>query len=356
MGIEYGRLIIPSKHPSKVPMDTKQIVIDTAAQAEIVRSISEKLKAYYVFPEIAEQICISLQKHLQAGDYTAITGGELLASNLTAHLQEVNQDKHLRVRWVPEPLPDHAGPLQHDQAWLDNWRQLAELDNYGLHKVERLPGNVGYLDIREFYNPSWGGDTAVAALNFLANTNILMVDLRQCRGGDPDMVALISSYIFVEERLHLNSLYWREQDVTEQYWTLPYVPGKRFGDKPVYLLTSRDTFSGGEEFAYNLKTRQRATLVGETTAGGANPGSPYRIHAHFEGFIPNGRAINPLTGTNWEGCGVAPDVSVPQAQAFRVAYTMALESILASLGESPAGPFRTLAEEAQAALKAREAC
>ena len=308
------------------------------------------MRAYYVFPDIAEQICIRLEKHLQGGEYTAITEGELLASTLTAHLQEVNQDKHLRVRWYSEPLPESEGAMPHNPAWLEAWRQQAGLDNYGLHKVERLPGNVGYLDIREFYYPSWGGDTAVAAMNFLVNTNVLLVDLRKCRGGDPDMIALISSYIFGDERVHLSSLYWREQDVTEQYWTLPYIPGKHYGDKPVYVLTSKDTFSGGEEFAYNLKTRQRAILVGETTGGGAHPGSPYRIHAHFDVFIPNGRSINPITGTNWEGCGVAPDISVAQEQAFKVAYQLALKSIITSLGESPSGPFRALAEEAQTAL------
>jgi hypothetical protein len=332
-------------------MDTKPIVIDTTTHAEIVENLSAKLKAYYVFPEIAEKICTCLRKHLEDGDYTNISEGEFFAMALTTHLQEVNQDKHLRVGWYPEPLPDQEGPISQNQAWLDEWHQQASLNNYGLPKVERLPGNVGYIDIREFHNPSWGGDTAAAAMNFIANTNVLIVDLRKCRGGDPDMVALISSYIFGETRVHLNSLYWREQNVTEQYWTLPYIPGKHFGEKPVYVLTSKDTFSGGEEFAYNMKTRQRALLVGETTGGGAHPGSPYRIHAHFDVFIPNGRAINPITGTNWEGSGVTPDISIPQEQAFQAAYRLALKSILASLGESPSGAFRNFAEEVQTALK-----
>jgi C-terminal processing protease CtpA/Prc len=165
------------------------------------------------------------------------------------------------------------------------------------------------------------------------------------------MVALISSYIFGDERVHLNSLYWREQDVTEQYWTLPYVPGKRFGNKPIYVLTSRETFSGGEEFAYNLKARQRAILVGETTGGGAHPGSSYRLHPHFEVFIPNGRAINPITGTNWEGSGVTPDIPIPQEQDFKVAYSMALKSVIGELGEAASRPFNLLKEEAQIALK-----
>jgi len=335
-------------------MDAIQALIDTTTHTEIVQCLSEKLKAYYVFPDVAEQICKSLQKHLGCGDYTDIMDGEFFASALTVHIQEVSQDKHLIVRWYSEPLPDHEGPLAKNQAWMNEWHLRAELDNYGLHKLERLPGNVGYMDIREFYYPSWGGDSAVAAMNFLANTNVLIVDLCKCRGGDPDMVALICSYLFGDKRTHLNSLYWRDQDVTEQYWTLPYIPGKHFGDKPVYVLICKDTFSGGEEFAYDLKTRQRAILVGETTGGGANIGTPYRLHLHFEVFIPIGRAINPITGANWEGCGVTPDVSVPQEQAFKVAYIMALKSIISGIGESPSGLFKTLAEEAQTALKGLE--
>jgi len=332
-------------------MDTKPAIIDSITCAEIVHTLSEKLRAYYVFPDIAEQICMRLQEHLQNGDYTDITEGELLASALTAQLQEVNQDKHLRVRWYPEPLPDHEGPMQHNQAWLDEWHQQAIFDNYGLHKAERLPGNVGYLDIREFYYPSWGGDIAVAAMNFLAATNALILDLRKCRGGDPDMVALIVSYLFGEERVQLSSLYWREGNVTQEYWTLPYVPGKRYGGKPIYVLTSKDTFSGAEALAYDLKTHQRATLIGEVTSGGAQPGSPYRLHSHYDVFIPIGRSINPVTGTNWEGSGVTPDIFVPQEQAFQVAYRTALRAITTSLGESSSGPLTNFAEEAQKALK-----
>ncbi|MCJ7624601.1 MAG: S41 family peptidase, partial [Anaerolineaceae bacterium] len=261
--------------------------IDTNTQLVIVQTLTEKLKAYYVFPDIAEQICEGLHKHLHDGDYADINEGEFFALALTGHLQEVNQDEHLWIKWYPEPLPDHEGSMLQNPERLVGFRQRAKLDNYGFHKVERLPGNVGYIDIRYFTRPSWGsGDTAVAAMNFLANANALIVDLRKCRGGNPGMVALISSYLFDGEPVHLNSLYLREEDFTQQYWTLPYVPGKRFGDFPVYVLTSKDTFSAGEEFAYNLKTLQRANLVGDITMGGAHPGSPHRLHPHFEVFIP----------------------------------------------------------------------
>jgi hypothetical protein len=336
-------------------MDTQKVVIDETARTLIIQNLVEKLKIYYIFPDVAEQLSTALQKHLDDKEYADITDGELFSKTLTEHIQEINHDKHLRVRWYPEPLPDDEASMHQNQEWLDDWREQAKLDNYGLYKVERLPGNVGYLDVRVFHSAAWGGDIAIAAMNFLSNTNVLIVDLRQCRGGEPGMVALVSSYLFGEEPVHLNSFYLRGDNVTQQSWTLPYVPGKRFSNKPVYILTSKDTFSGGEEFAYNLKTRQRATLIGETTRGGAHPGMSHRLHPHFDVFIPNGRPINPVTGTNWEGSGVVPDILAPQEGAFIVAYRMALESIIEDLREATTSPLRLLREEAQVALQNLEA-
>jgi C-terminal processing protease CtpA/Prc len=165
-------------------------------------------------------------------------------------------------------------------------------------------------------------------MNFLANTDALIVDLRRNGGGDPAMVALISSYLFAGETVHLNDLYWREGDSTRQWWTLPYVPGRRFGDKkPVYVLTAKRTFSAAEEFTYNLKNLKRATIVGETTGGGAHPGGGRRINNHFGVWVPTGRAINPYSKTNWEGTGVTPDIDVPADHALKVAYVDALKKV-----------------------------
>ena len=331
-------------------MEPAQAVIDATTPAELVQRLCEKLRANYVFPDVAEQICARLQKHLDDGDYEGITEGEFLAYALTHHMQEVNGDEHLWVRWHPQPLPDQESQLRHNEEWLARQRSEAELDNYGLHKAERLPGNVGYLEIRYLHRPAWGGNTAVAAMNFLSNSSALILDLRRCTGGYPGMVALILSYLFGEEPVHLNSIYWRDDDVTQQYWTLPHVPGKRFGDKPMYVLIGPETFSGGEEFAYDLQARQRATLVGEKTDGGAHPGASYRLHPHFEVFIPIGRAINPVTGGNWERTGVVPDVPVPAEKALNTAYRLALESIIESIGETPSGPLGALLKEAHEAL------
>ena len=332
-------------------MNSEQFVIDSNVIAEIVQALLEKVRSCYVFPDVAEQICTGLQKHLADGDYANIMTGKFLAYALTKHLQEVNQDEHLWVRWHPEPLPDEEEALRLNQEWQDEQRQEAELDNFGFHKVERLPGNVGYIDIRYFHRVEWGGDTAVAVMNAIANTNALIIDLRQCPGGYPDMISLVSSYLFGEKPILLGSIYWHDDDTTQQYWTLPHVPGKRFSDKLVYVLISKETFSGGEAFANNLQIHQRATIIGEKTDGGAHPGTSYRLHPHFELFIPIGQAINPVTNQNWEKSGVVPDVPASPEQALNVAYKMALTSIIKDLDGLSTRPVGRLLKEAKATLE-----
>jgi len=194
--------------------------------------------------------------------------------------------------------------------------------------VECLPGNIGYLDLRGFAPAGMAGPTLAAAMTLLANTNTLIVDLRENGGGDPETVSLLCSYLF-DHRTHMNSLYWRRGDHTEQFWTQEFVQGLRFGQsKPVYVLTSAHTFSAAEEFSYNLRTQKRATLVGETTGGGANPGDMRRLTDHFEMFVPGGRSINPITGINWEGTGVEPHVKVPADKALDTAQAIALKAVI----------------------------
>ena len=200
--------------------------------------------------------------------------------------------------------------------------------NCGFNKADILEGNVGYLKFDFFADPRICGRTVVAAMSFLANTDAIIFDLRENGGGDPKMVSLVSTYLFAE-RTHLNDLWTRKGDITDQYWTLPYVPGKRLDGKPAFVLTSSNTFSGGEEFTYNLKTLKRATIVGETTGGGAHPVRGHRITEHFSIGVPFARAINPITHTNWEGTGVEPDVKVPAADALTTAKKLAAEKLAA---------------------------
>jgi C-terminal processing protease CtpA/Prc len=314
----------------------------------MIDALLSKLHAYYIFPEVAEEMEQAIRRRLSNGEYDAVTTGEALCEALTAHLQEVSHDKHIRVFYSAEPQPIHE-EREPSSEEREEFRQMAALHNFGCEKVDRLRGNIGYLDLRGFFPAELGAETAVAAMNVLANTSALIVDLRRNGGGDPAMIALISSYLFTQPT-HLNSLYWREGDRTQQFWTLPYVPGRRYGDKPVYVLTSGETFSGAEEFAYNLKNLKRATLIGETTRGGAHPVGRYAINEHVAAVIPVGRAINPITQTNWEGTGVLPDVEVPQEDALKVAHIAALKNVLEAIGDGLTRPFRDLKEEAETAL------
>jgi tetratricopeptide (TPR) repeat protein len=193
-----------------------------------------------------------------------------------------------------------------------------ESENYGFQKIEVLEGNIGYVDFRYFASPVKATDRVVAAMSFLKYTDAIIYDLRKNGGGNPEMIQLMCSYLF-DKKIHLNSLYWRDGDRIVEYWTLDQIEGVRLPDIPVYVLTSHYTFSGAEEFTYNLKTRKRATIIGETTGGGANPGGMFPITKNFGMFIPEGRAINPVTGTNWEGTGVEPDIKVAADSALSVA-------------------------------------
>jgi hypothetical protein len=307
-------------------MATGQVITDENMLVEVLRDLSEKLRAVYVFPDLAEQVCLHLQRQFEAGKYAPLKKGNYLALALTMDMQEIAHDEHLWIRWHAETLPEDDRQLRLNPDWQAQRRLEARQENYGFHRVDWLPGQVGYLDIRYFHRAEWGRDTAVAALRFLANAQALIFDLRQCQGGYPDMLALVSSYLFGSQPVHLDSIYWRDEDRTQEVWTLVDVPGERFINQPVYVLISKETFSAGEAFAYNLHALQRATLIGEGTGGGAHPGASYRIHSHFEAFIPIGRSINPTTGTNWEGCGVTPDIPVPADQALELACKLALEA------------------------------
>ncbi|HZT44464.1 MAG TPA: S41 family peptidase [Chthonomonadaceae bacterium] len=302
--------------------------LDAATRTGVIEGVLQKLKEGYVFPEVAGKMEAAIHARMKKGEYDNVTRAKALASTLTANLQEVCHDKHLRVFYSYQPLPEEKPDAPSAEAEKRFW-QIAAAHNFEFEKVERMNGNVGYLKFNAFVPPDMAGETAAAAMNFLSNTNALIIDLRENHGGEPDMIALLCSYLFGPEPVHLNDIYWRPDNSTRQFWTLAYVPGKRYGDKPVYVLTSKHTFSGAEEFTYDLKNLKRATIIGETTGGGANPGGPQRIDAHFSVFVPMGRAINPYTHTNWEGAGVKPDIEVPADQALNRAYLLALKDLAA---------------------------
>ena len=294
--------------------------IDAAERQRAIDGALAMLNEFYVYPETAKKMEEAVRARQKAGEYNSITNGDAFAEKLTADLREVSHDKHLGVSFSPAALPKGPPSGGPDEAAM---RRQLERMNCGFEKVEWLRPNIGYLKFNMFANPAICGPTASAAMNFLANVDSLIVDLRENGGGDPKMVAYISSYLF-DEKTHLNDLYNRKEDKTEEFWTSTDVPGKRLGGKvPVFVLTAKRTFSGAEEFTYNLKNLKRATIVGETTGGGAHPVSGHRIDDHFMIGVPFARAINPISKTNWEGVGVEPDVKASAAEALEVAKKLA---------------------------------
>jgi hypothetical protein len=316
---------------AQLPPETQpDIPIDAGTAARILLKVSSAVREAYVFPDKADGIAKAIEAH-HAAEYGTFRSARTLLDRMNADLLNASHDRHLRViysaRGLPPPKGDAVPETPEERA-----TRLAQdaAQNFGFVRVEILPGNIGYLDVRRFADPGDGGETAVAAMGFVSHAKALIFDLRNNHGGDPGMIALVLSYLF-DSPTHLNDIYWRPDGSTGQFWTSGFVAGHRFtGD--VYVLTSAETFSAGEEFSYDLQTLKRATIVGETTGGGAHPITIHRVDDHFVVLVPSGRAINPITHTNWEGTGVSPDVRTTASRALLTAQLSALTKLHAEEG------------------------
>jgi len=305
----------------------ENIKLDAAERQRVIDGIASNLTEYYVYPEVGQKMIDAVRAHQKNGDYDQIVDGDAFAFKLTANLRDVSHDRHLHVNFssVKNPPDIDEDPTPEQKA--DERREM-EHDNCGFRKVEILPGNIGYLKFDFFGDPDVCGQSLVAAMGFLAHVDAIIYDMRENGGGDPAMVAMACTYLF-DKATHLNDLYDRKEDKTTQYWTLPYVPGTLLSAKPAFVLTAHRTFSGAEEFTNDLKTQKRATIVGETTGGGAHPVAGHRIDDHFMIGVPFARAVNPVTHTDWEGTGVTPDVAVKADDALETAKKLAAEKIQA---------------------------
>ena len=312
--------------------DQKPPALDAAKKKAVIDEVSKLLNQGYIFAETAKKMEEALRAGLEKGDFDKLSEAPAFAQAVSRVLTEVSKDGHIGFSYNPAAAADirRLESQSEEEAGKIRERRLrqARRDNFGFRKVERLPGNIGYIDFRMFASPDQAGQTAIAAMNFLAYCDAVIVDLRQNGGGDPAQIQLISSYFF-DEPVHLNDLYARALDRTENYWTLPYVPGPRPAGADLYILTSARTFSGAEEFTYNMKNLKRATVLGETTGGGAHPTGTRIVQRDFLLRVPYARAINPVSKTNWEGTGVEPDIACPAAEAFDRAYAMAVEKLAA---------------------------
>ncbi|MEO1257788.1 MAG: S41 family peptidase [Bacteroidota bacterium] len=295
--------------------------IDQAFKKQSIAGLNELMIDFYVFPDVAQKTADHLNKKLQAGHFDQFNTLEAFAESLTEEVQSINKDKHMRIRPVPPYVAKENTPESMMEERLHRIER-SRRGNYGFAEAKKLEGNVGYFDLRGFAGVEKGGPMADSYMHLLSTSDAIIVDLRKNGGGSPAMVQYLCSYFF-DEKVHLNSLYWREGDHTQEYWTLDEVGGKKMPDVPLFVLTSSRTFSGAEEFSYNMQTQKRATLVGETTGGGANPGGTRNINKKLMVFIPTGRAINPITKTNWEGVGVVPEVKTTSEEALDKAHELA---------------------------------
>ena len=309
------------------------IQLDAAIRQKTIDAIGKQLTEHYVYPDVATKMIQSVHEHQEHGDYNSITDGNEFADALSRDLRSVSHDQHLFVGYDPYLMPElagsAAGPHEPSPAEQARFRTMLEHQNCTFSKLEILNHNIGYIKFDAFPPAEFCGPTVVAAMSFVANADALIFDLRENHGGDPSMVDFMVSYLF-RQPTHINDLAARDDNETHQYWTLPWVPGQRFIDKPVYVLTSHGTFSGGEEFTFDLKTQKRATIVGEVTGGGAHPVRGMPAGDHFTIGVPFARPINPVTKGDWEGTGVEPDVKVSAADALAAAEKLAADKLVSA--------------------------
>jgi hypothetical protein len=338
-------LLLPFLVPALVAQ-APSAPITAAERTAVVEALGKVLKERYVFPDVAEKVAQALKAKAARGAYDAHGTATAFAEALHADVRELGKDGHLRVRYAPsfKPRPEGNEDEKPTEQEIAETRKQVAAHGFGLAKVEILQGNVGYLDVRGFPPTEFTAAAIDAALTMLSGTDAMILDLRQNGGGSPDGVAYLVSHFFnYGDERHINDIYNRPRNRTRQYWTSA-AANPRY-TRPLWVLTSNFTFSGGEECAYDLQNLKRATLVGETTGGGANPGGVVALAQGFIANIPTGRAINPITKTNWEGIGVKPEIEAPAAEALKVAHLEALKRLIAETkdAEEKAGLEKTRA-------------
>lgn len=286
----------------------EQFKLDTAERQRVVAAAVAILRKDYIDRGSGQKMADALLAHEKRGDYDAVADGEVIASLLTRQMREISPDRHLTLAYSQDPLPPF--PAEPTPEELARYAERMKQQNCTFEKVETLPHHIGYLKINSFADVSVCQATAASVMASVNHGDAIIYDLRDNRGGEPAMVAFMAAYLFD----HPEYWYNPREDTTEQSWTRSPVPGNRLANKPVYVLTSTSTFSGAEQFCYDLKVLKRATLVGETTGGPAHSGVWHRIDDHFGMGVPETKALNPFSKFDWAEVGVEPDVKVKAAE------------------------------------------
>jgi hypothetical protein len=346
----------PANTLAQRPAAAPEHDLDDAARTAVIDGLLKKINSIYIYPDVAKKMEDAIRARQAKKEYDGLMKGRELANVLTEHLREVCKDNHLEVQYAADGISyDAEKPPDPDDVL--RFRERGRRRNYEFRKVERLDGGIGLLQVDAFYPAEWIAETAAGAMAFLANSEAVILDLRENHGFSSGGT-LLSSYFFKDET-HLTDFYNRPTNTTRQIWTYPVAGGAKLADKDLYILTSSRTFSAPESFAYDLQALKRATIVGETTGGGAHATTIYRITDRFSASIPFSRSINPVTKTDWEGTGVKPDVAVPAHQALLTAHLLALKKALNRLEgdqDAAASLKRSIAEKEKelAVLKARK--
>lgn len=326
-GVVLGSLL-----PSFVPFPAlaqEGSALTASDRTAIVQTLAAKINANYIEPAVAERVGSAVARKNAEGGYASAASPQAFTEALAKDLRAFSGDLHFNVR-IDERFREISGDADLPTgAEMDEARNETERRGYGIEKIERLPGNVGYIELRGFGMTAFVGPAYSAAMSLMAGTDALILDLRRNGGGSPASVAYLMSHFFpLADQRHLIDIYHRATDSTQQIWTVPTV-AQRY-DKPVYVLTSARTFSGGEDCAYDFQVQKRGTLVGETTGGGSNPVRPFGLGHGIVVAIPSSRTTNFVTKTNWEHVGVKPDIAVPAAQALQTAHAAILRKEVAS--------------------------
>ncbi|WP_159729908.1 S41 family peptidase [Sphingobacterium sp. 18053] len=302
--------------------------LDSDKKKQTIISTFNLLKAKYVSSDILPELERTIWESYTKGKYDTISTGNEFAFQLTQDLQKITKDQHLKVLYSETNKMDGQRTTKRELSG-DQWlKNLMIENNYGIKEKAILKGNIGYLSIPLFGPLRDCADTLIAAMNYVKDTKALIIDLRDCRGSlDENTIPFVFSYFF-KNPVHIDNFYTRETNTTKQFWTYGYVPGSLYLDKPIYVLTSGKTFSGGEAFAYNLQQLKRGVIIGEVTRGGANPSEMQKISSNFSVTVPYAASISPISNTNWENVGVKPDKEVKSILALYEANLLALKELL----------------------------
>lgn len=311
-----------------------------------VESVAEVVDREYFDPAVAAKVASYLRKRLAEKGYDGVKTPESLAEKITRDMFETTQDKHLAVTAVKERSQTTTAKESDDTRRLD-----ARRTNFGVQRVEILAGNVGYLNLTAFYRPEEAREAISTAMKMLRSADALIIDMRENSGGSPDTVAILASYVFDTPALPLFDIVPRSGNESRKYKTLESGLPDRNGVRPVYVLTAEQTFSAGEGLAFLLQERSRAEIIGEQTAGAANPGRPYPVNAYLEVTVPNGKIRTAVSGKNWEGKGVTPNVTVPANDALRTAHTRALGELLS---KNPDGEWQEKLKQLMHLLESKQ--